>query len=70
MQAKQNRGVRGTGGTYGSMTKRFDGKEDNAEADKEKEVVTTGNVEEDKRIQEMLAQQGEMWERELEDMSQ
>ena len=53
------------------MTKRFDGKEDKGGEDgKEKEVITTGNVEEDQRIQEMLAQQGEMWERELEDMSQ
>jgi protein MPE1 len=28
MLAKQNKGLRGAGGTYASMTKRFDGKED------------------------------------------
>ena len=28
MQAKQNRGARGTAGMYQSMTKRFDGKDE------------------------------------------
>lgn len=67
MLAKQNRGVRGVGGTFGSMTKRFDGKEDkNAQPAVQ---VSTGNAEEDARIQAMFQQQEDQWEQDLDDLS-
>ncbi|GMK53944.1 hypothetical protein CspeluHIS016_0105300 [Cutaneotrichosporon spelunceum] len=61
-----NRGAMGSGGTYGSMSKRFDGKEEKKEAAPK---VTTGNADEDARIQAMLQQQTDTWEEMQEDMS-
>jgi protein MPE1 len=63
--AKQNRGLRGVGGTFGSMTKRFDGKD----PENKGPAVTTGNAEEDARIQAMFQQQEDQWEQDLDDMS-
>jgi protein MPE1 len=68
MLAKQNRAARGAGGMFGSMTKRFDGKEDKAQQPSVQ--VTTGNAEEDARIQAMFQQQEDQWEQDLDDMSQ
>ena len=66
--AKQNRGVRGAGGTYGSLTKRFDGKEDKPEAGAP--AISTGNAEEDARIKQMFQQQEDQWEHDLDELSQ
>nr|ODO00886.1 protein MPE1 [Cryptococcus depauperatus CBS 7855] len=65
MQDKMSRGVRGVGGTFGSLTKRFDGKEEENQAQ-----VSTGDKEEDAKIQAILAQGEETWEQMQEDMSQ
>lgn len=62
------KGVRGATGMYGSMTKRFDGKEDTP-AGPSSQQITTGDEEEDKRIQAMLAQSADMWEQTQEEMS-
>lgn len=63
MLAKQSRGA---GGTFGSMTKRFDGKE---EKRPEAIPISTGDAEEDAKIQAMFAQNADQWEQMQEDMS-
>jgi len=68
MLAKQARAARGTGGMFGSMTKRFDGK-DGKDEKAPSVAVTTGNAEEDARIQAMFQQQEDQWEQDLDDMS-
>ncbi|XAO21566.1 hypothetical protein I312_100319 [Cryptococcus bacillisporus CA1280] len=60
------KGVRSAGGTYGSLSKRFDGKE---EKPAEKVQVSTGDKDEDAKIQAILAQGAETWEQMQEDMS-
>ncbi|OWZ62807.1 hypothetical protein LQV05_003489 [Cryptococcus neoformans] len=60
------KGIRSAGGTYGSLSKRFDGKE---EKPAEKVQVSTGDKDEDARIQAILAQGAETWEQMQEDMS-
>lgn len=70
MLAKQNKGSRGMGGTYGSMTKRFDGKEDPTKDKENQVVISTGNAEEDARIKAMFQQQEDQWEQDLDDLSQ
>lgn len=88
MLAKQkNQAMRGSGGTYGSMTKRFDGKEDPkvrsplhgvitlekrpTDISKQDAVlpISTGNAEEDAKIQDFFAQQGQQWEQTQEGMA-
>jgi protein MPE1 len=66
MKDRMNRGAMGSGGTYGSLSKRFDGKEEKKE---EAPKVSTGNADEDARIQAMLQQQTDTWEEMQEDMS-
>jgi protein MPE1 len=77
------RGARGaTGGAFGSMTKRFDGKEDKAvsgrlsrerksctNALQPQVKVTTGDADEDAKIAAMLQMQSETWEDMALDMS-
>ncbi|KLT42029.1 DWNN-domain-containing protein [Cutaneotrichosporon oleaginosum] len=65
MKDRMNRGAMGSGGTYGSLSKRFDGKDEKEEGVK----VTTGNADEDARIQAMLQQQTDTWEEMQEDLS-
>lgn len=61
------KGARGAGGTFGGMSKRFDGKE---EKRSEPGVqVSTGDADEDARIQAMLKQGAETWEAMADDMS-
>jgi len=50
------------------MTKRFDGK-DGKDEKAPGVAVTTGNAEEDARIQAMFQQQEDQWEQDLDDMS-
>lgn len=66
MLAKQARAARGAGGMYGSVTKRFDGKEEKTQPAVQ---VSTGNADEDARIQAMFQQQEDQWEQDLDDMS-
>lgn len=68
MLAKQTRGLRGAGGMFGSMTKRFDGK-DGSDEKAPGVTVTTGNADEDARIQAMFHEQEDQWEQDLDDMS-
>ncbi|WWC62505.1 uncharacterized protein I303_105101 [Kwoniella dejecticola CBS 10117] len=70
MQDKQNRlgGVRGSGGTFGSLSKRFDGK-DEVKPGERSVPISTGNAEEDAKIAAVLAQGAETWEQMQEDMS-
>lgn len=81
-QAMKDRmmGRAGAGGTYGSMSKRFDGKEDKKVGKKPVErkltrqaqptvAVTTGDAEEDAKIKAMLQQNADTWEEMQEDMS-
>lgn len=69
MRDKQNRGVRGMGGTFGSMTKRFDGKDDNAKAaGGPAEPISLGNAEEDAKLQAFFGQSADLWEQTQEDM--
>ena len=81
MKEKMNRGVRGAGGTFGALSKRFDGKEEKKvcrplQVDIPADVkpgepvqITTGDAEEDARIKAMLGQEADQWEQTLEDMS-
>lgn len=57
-------GLRGAAGTYGSLSKRFDGKEEEAAP-----KISTGNAEEDAGIQAMLQQQADFMESNLDDIS-
>lgn len=59
---------RGRGGMFGSMTKRFDGKEDKQPAQPAVQV-STGDAKEDEAIAKMLQSQAESWEVMQEDMS-
>ncbi|WWC70707.1 uncharacterized protein I206_104658 [Kwoniella pini CBS 10737] len=70
MQDKQNRiaGVRGSGGTFSSLSKRFDGK-DELKPGEPSVPISTGNAEEDAKIAAVLAQGAENWEQMQEDMS-
>ncbi|TYJ58850.1 hypothetical protein B9479_000282 [Cryptococcus floricola] len=58
----------GIGGRFGSVTKRFDGK-DKEGAVAEDVHVTTGDKDEDAKIQAILAQGAETWEQMQEDMA-
>lgn len=61
-----NRGMR-AGGTFGSMSKRFDGKED-----KEKQPavqVSTGDAKEDAAIAQFFQMTANEWEEQQEDLS-
>jgi protein MPE1 len=76
---KQNRraGVPGIGGAggAGSLSRRFDGKGDEAIGNAQAigsggaPVISTGNEEEDRRIAAFFEQSGDQWERTQEDMS-
>ncbi len=68
MTAKANKGARFGGGNYGSMTKRFDGGAAGG-GERDKVEISTGDAEEDKRIQAFFAQSGDQWEQTQEDMS-
>ncbi|WVQ83104.1 hypothetical protein IAT38_005242 [Cryptococcus sp. DSM 104549] len=73
MHDKQARGVRGAAGTYGSMSRRFDGKDAGGQGAGEKEGeqvhVALGDEDEDARAQAILAQGADAWEQMQEDMS-
>ncbi|OCF37220.1 protein MPE1 [Kwoniella heveanensis BCC8398] len=65
--------ARGAGGTFGSMSRRFDGREDGpsgAGAGEPGVSISTGDADEDAKIQAILAQGAETWEQMQEDMSQ
>lgn len=62
-----SRGMRGTGGTFGSMSKRFDGKEDKPAQPAVQ--VSTGDAKEDAAIANILQIQANEWENMQEDMS-
>lgn len=61
------KGARGAGGTFGSLSKRFDGKEE--KRGEPSVPVSTGDADEDARIQAMLKQGAETWEAMADDMS-
>ena len=72
---KANRGLRAGMGTFGSLSKRFDGKGDEAIGNAQgiaaggAPVISTGNEEEDRRIAAFFEQSGDQWEKTQEDMS-
>ena len=66
--AKQNKGTRFAGGSYGAMSRRFDGKEEKTPTPAV--TISTGNAEEDARIKAMFQQQEDQFEQDFEDMSQ
>lgn len=72
---KANRGARGGIGGFGSLSRRFDGKGDEAIGNAQgiasggAPVISTGNEEEDRRIAAFFEQSGDQWERTQEDMS-
>jgi protein MPE1 len=70
LAAKANKGSRFGGGNYGSMTKRFDGQDEaGPSGGKDKVEISTGDAEEDKRIQAFFAQSGDQWEQTQDDMA-
>lgn len=72
LAAKANKGSRFGGGNYGSMTKRFDGLGEGSGVgvgQKDKVEISTGDAEEDKRIQAFFAQSGDQWEQTQDDMA-
>lgn len=66
-------GPGGRGAGFGSMSKRFDGKDDaamgNLGGPSAMPQISTGNEDEDRRIQAFFEQSGDQWERTQEDMS-
>ena len=54
---------------YGSMSKRFDGREDKAPTPGPSVNVTTGDADEDARIKAMFQQQADALEQDLDDMT-
>lgn len=69
MKDRMNRGMRGTGGTFGGMSKRFDGKDDKDKAAAPAVQVSTGDAKEDAAIAQMMQMQADTWEDMQDDMS-
>lgn len=71
MKDRMNRGMGrgGGGGGFGSLTKRFDGKDDKEKPAQPAVQVSTGDAKEDAAIAQILQMQADTWEDMQEDMS-
>jgi protein MPE1 len=77
LQKQKQQALRNSGALYGSTTKRFDGKEEkvcrwqtgSTDMQDAGVPISTGDADEDARIQAMFAQNADQWEQMQEDMS-